>query len=513
MPEMMNLWDNVRTLLTGTFSLASTTLNAISALIIMSCFLGHYVKLSRKGVLVMSAFFWCFTAYNVFCFTARFFVPIAEANVDTTLDVGLLFYLFVFVVSIFLYDQKKSLRVLYAFETVLVLWLSNEFLIAMLFNLFGIIDGNPALVISRLRNATDPLGFRFYMVLALFSLSLLLIFYFGFYRKGLFLRLRAIEIFFFAVWIFFMSFFAGLVTGDYSVVFQRYSLALMIPLLSIFFPILFLMNRYRSVLRDKTVYQQTYLDAELAYVDQYKKTQTQTRAFRHDMINQLSLLDMLMNEGKTAEAKEQLEQLLGEIKDLSPKYVTGDQMLDCIVAMKAAKMEELGIRFTVDGVVDGGLHMKPMDVCSVFANALDNAIEAVTNLKEQEDRWVDLQIKRTGQFFVIRISNGTEQKVNLKKLFEGGYTSKKDSEHHGFGLANIRSAVERYDGLVKAESEEKRFSLSVMIARQREDNAKAQNLKEQDAKAQDLKEQDMKAQEKKQEEKAQEEKAQEEHGD
>ena len=62
--------------------------------------------------------------------------------------------------------------------------------------------------------------------------------------------------------------------------------------------------------------------------------------------------------------------------------------------------------------------------------------------------------------------NAANQQVDVEKLFSSsGYTSKKDKEHHGFGLRNIRMAVEDYDGLVKAESDESSFALSIMIPR------------------------------------------------
>ncbi|MBO4591601.1 MAG: sensor histidine kinase, partial [Eubacterium sp.] len=199
----------------------------------------------------------------------------------------------------------------------------------------------------------------------------------------------------------------------------------------------------------------------------YKRTQEATRAFRHDIINNLSLTNMMLDEGKTEEASEHLKALLGNVRALSPSVITGDEMLDCIVAMKADKMKELAIDFTADGVVDGGLHMKPMDVCSIFANAFDNAIEASN--KMVPDAWVDLKIKRTEKFFILKISNSSVGKVDVQKLFmTAGYTSKKDTEHHGFGLRNIRNAVEEYDGLVKAESDDNSFALSIMIPRSEE---------------------------------------------
>jgi sensor histidine kinase regulating citrate/malate metabolism len=155
--------------------------------------------------------------------------------------------------------------------------------------------------------------------------------------------------------------------------------------------------------------------------------------------------------------------MLGEVSALSPKYVSGDEMLDIIISMKADRMDELNIKFTLDGVADGGLQIKPMDMCSIFANALDNAIEAASKCEEP---FVSFSIKRTDKFFVIKIINSADKKTDIGKLLStSGYTSKSDKDHHGFGLMNVRRAVEDYNGILKAESDEKSFTLSILMPR------------------------------------------------
>ena len=172
---------------------------------------------------------------------------------------------------------------------------------------------------------------------------------------------------------------------------------------------------------------------------------------------------MLLEEGHTDKAKEHIKDLLGNISSLSPQYVTGDEMLDIIISMKADRMNELNIRFSLDGVADGGLNIKPMDMCSIFANALDNAIEAAASVDDPE---ISFSIKRTDKFFVIRITNSTSGKVDVEKLLDSsGYTSKSDKKHHGFGLMNVRRTVEDCNGMLKASSEENSFTLSVMLPR------------------------------------------------
>ena len=214
---------------------------------------------------------------------------------------------------------------------------------------------------------------------------------------------------------------------------------------------------------EKNKAQEIYVESELAYIEQYKKSQEKTRAFRHDIKNNLSLLQYMLKEGKVAEASGFLEEMSGQMKEMSPQYITGDEMLDCIVAMKADKMSEMGIDFSLDGVLDGGLHMKPMEVCTIFANILDNAIEAAGKVEDTDKRWISMTLKRSGQFWVINVGNSTDRQPDIDEIQAGGYTSKEDKGHHGFGLLNIRQTVEKQDGILKLETKEDAFSLTVML--------------------------------------------------
>ena len=213
-----------------------------------------------------------------------------------------------------------------------------------------------------------------------------------------------------------------------------------------------------------------YISAELDYINQYKKNQTEIRAFRHDIINNLSMLSALHEEKNYEGAKDYIDTLLGNVKSMSPKYITGDEMLDCIVGMKAAKMDEEGINFTLEGVIDCGLGMKAVDICSIFANALDNAIEACEKVSKDLERWIKLSVKRTDKFFLIKLENtmNEEEKTQpLSRLFDEGerITTKKDKAHHGFGVQNMKETVLKYEGIDKVEIEDGVFILSIVIPR------------------------------------------------
>ena len=467
----------------------------IIIILVAACFFGRYVDISRKmiiatiGILVLQIVILLAGDFLLLKINPELYHTME--NLDASEGVSLMdegyegYYAFVSIfqavlnISVFLYafifyfvcyKEKKFLR---AIESTLVLFLLNQYegMIVQFFLLY-IKGGEPDYLQNLYSTVGGPDVMWFnslYVAISLITnIILFLTVYFGYYKKKkvYVVRVRDRVLFVVGLVIFYIIPSIPLAVYELDLRYKVISaiFAFLLPVLGILAPVLIVMNAADKSLKEKNEYQETYLNAELEYIERYKNAQTETRAFRHDIINNLSLTNMMLDEGKVEEASQHLKELLGNVRALSPSIITGDEMLDCIVAMKADKMKELNISFTSDGVVDGGLRMKPMDVCSIFANALDNAIEAAR--KVEKDPWVELKIKRTEKFFVINISNAAEGEVDVEKLFmSNGYTSKKDKEHHGFGLRNIRNAVEDYDGLVKAQSEENTFGLSIMIPR------------------------------------------------
>ena len=160
---------------------------------------------------------------------------------------------------------------------------------------------------------------------------------------------------------------------------------------------------------------------------------------------------------------------MGEVNSMSQKYVTGDEMLDCIVGIKSSKMEEEGINFSVDGVIDGGLGMKPVDICSVFANAIDNAIEVCENLSQNGNRWIKLSLNKMDESYLVKLSHTVP--IEEKKGFTGilfGTNEKispKKKSLNDFGIQNMRAAISKYKGTEKSEVKDGVFTLSITIPR------------------------------------------------
>ncbi|SKA63361.1 GHKL domain-containing protein [Eubacterium uniforme] len=318
-------------------------------------------------------------------------------------------------------------------------------------------------------------AFVFTFTYLLIMLIFFLVLYFSMYKKHRTMYIGWKFRLYFILWevlmiaILYLPFMKGLDESERER-YMGYELGVIMLALCIVIPFFFMIIISRKYVLDKTLIQEEYISAELDYINQYKKNQTEIRAFRHDIINNLSMLSALHDEKNYDGAKEYIDTLLGNVKSMSPKYITGDEMLDCIVGMKAAKMDEEGIDFSLEGVIDGGLGMKAVDVCSIFANALDNAIEACEKIPKDINRWIKLSVKRTDKFFLIKLENSMneEEKTQpLSRLFDEGerITTKKDKAHHGFGVQNMKETVLKYEGIDKVEIEDGVFILSIVIPR------------------------------------------------
>lgn len=248
--------------------------------------------------------------------------------------------------------------------------------------------------------------------------------------------------------------------GDIEGVVNAFYVIVLVTFYFVFLTVL-VKHRLTVYYKKEQEYQKIWMEQELRHFTEYKHAEEETRRFRHDVINNLSCIKTFLQEGKAEEAEHYVEAMLGEVKSLSPVVVTGDEMLDCILTSKWDTMKQAGICFMLDGVLDRGLSWEPIDICTVFANALDNAIEACR--KVEGERQICLHLKYTKNFYCIELINtagGTDMEgVNGERR----YTTKKDTRLHGYGLQNMKRTLQKYDSDMEIETAEGRFVVRMMV--------------------------------------------------
>ena len=102
-----------------------------------------------------------------------------------------------------------------------------------------------------------------------------------------------------------------------------------------------------------------------------------------------------------------------------------------------------GIEIRLDGRLPSPLPVDAADICALFANALDNALEA-----QPGGGWVQVRIRQQGQMLSLVFENPAG---NARADTPRGYTEKKDRDSHGFGLLNMEWAARKYQGSLRRD--------------------------------------------------------------
>lgn len=184
-------------------------------------------------------------------------------------------------------------------------------------------------------------------------------------------------------------------------------------------------------------------------------------ALLHDEKNHIRVIHGMLNQGEFGEAIAYTEQIAEELVKSGSRIWSNHPLLDLILNMKyqEAKTQEIEIEIDFDDM--SGLILKERDICSLFSNLLDNAIEANQKIAEKEKRWIRMRGERKGNLLFLTITNAVDKKVVLNGKLP--VTTKRDKELHGFGMKNIARVVEACEGSMEVEAEEDCFTLSLFL--------------------------------------------------
>ena len=142
-------------------------------------------------------------------------------------------------------------------------------------------------------------------------------------------------------------------------------------------------------------------------------------------------------------------------------FDTGNSTLNIALSEKSLVAKKYNIELT--SLVDGEalINLKPGDIYSLFTNILDNAIEAVKQVKDIDKRVISLVVSKERGFLEIREVNYIFKKpVFINNMPQ---TTKLNTNLHGFGTKSIEYIVYKYNGKVNFKVLDDKFYLNILI--------------------------------------------------
>lgn len=196
------------------------------------------------------------------------------------------------------------------------------------------------------------------------------------------------------------------------------------------------------------------IQTQISYYEDRERTYAEIRRFKHDYINHINCIRSMLK----AERYDEISEYLGNITDMLPadklSFNTGNFISDAILSDKQNCVKEENITIEFEGTIPTSIN--ETDLCIILGNAVDNAIEACLALDGEKKIMIYGGFSHS--YFILTISNPTV-KIENYNIFP--FTTKADKSEHGFGLRNIKSVVDKYNGYMKIDNKDNVFTLSL----------------------------------------------------
>lgn len=197
------------------------------------------------------------------------------------------------------------------------------------------------------------------------------------------------------------------------------------------------------------------IETQLYHYEQLEKMNAELRRFRHDYINHMKCVGSMALNRECDNILNYLDKLSASFPKSSFLFETGNYIADAVLTEKQINSPD-NISIEFDGVVSTDIDN--VDLCIILSNALDNAVEACCLC--DGDKIITVYSGFKHGYFVFKIKNPTVN-TNVNGRIT---TTKSDKMNHGFGLANIKRTLKKYDGRLSTSCEDNIFTLNITFS-------------------------------------------------
>jgi len=198
------------------------------------------------------------------------------------------------------------------------------------------------------------------------------------------------------------------------------------------------------------------IKSQTKHLDEIVAMQNTLRSFRHDIKNHLAAIKGYFANNDCDGGIEYISKISSDIT-FSQSIDTGNSALDAIIGSKKTLAQKHGITFISTVQIPKQMMIDATDICIIFGNSLDNAIEACDKITS-EDKYIKLSVIYDASSVICKISNSISKgkKISLK-------TTKTDKDNHGFGIDNIKKSLSKYNHVIRTSQSDDEFTLSFII--------------------------------------------------
>lgn len=210
--------------------------------------------------------------------------------------------------------------------------------------------------------------------------------------------------------------------------------------------------------------EQLLKESQVNYYKQILKKETDTRKYRHDMVNHLVYLQDILSRNKINDAQKYLLNMLGVFKKIqNTYYVTGNEMLDTIMNYFFGMLPE-NVVIEIKGRCPVDIAITDTDVCTIFSNLFQNAVEEIVE-NSIENAKIIIEVLKGNKYVEYKVINSISYKIDESIIDKNGLprSHKIDKRNHGIGMINVKEAVEKNGGCFDWSWKDGYFCVDVVL--------------------------------------------------
>lgn len=208
---------------------------------------------------------------------------------------------------------------------------------------------------------------------------------------------------------------------------------------------------------NRAIRQQLLVQAD--YYRKFSECIEETKKAEHDLRHHLRTLQGMIHQSNGENADDYIKELLGNQLNLSDMMYCSNDAVNAILGYYANVCKQEGIDLRIATEAAGDLSVDESDLCVVFGNLLENAVEACRRMADT-NRVIEVSSHQVGNQLFITVDNSYAGEIKIKK---GVYLSQKRTEEPGIGILSVTAVAKKYMGQASFEADDQRFRVSIMM--------------------------------------------------
>lgn len=194
-------------------------------------------------------------------------------------------------------------------------------------------------------------------------------------------------------------------------------------------------------------------------ITQLKKYRMQESVNRHDLRHHMQYISTCLTNKDVEEAQSYIAQVCDNINGVSVTEYCENDALNLILSSLVAKAQSQNIESSVNVSVSNEINIPSTDLCIIFANSIENAINACKKIPQSMPRKIKIDCHtKSGKVF-LSIANTFQGYVN----FDDDGLPKCNRTGHGLGTKSIAAMITKNNGLYEFKANHGTFTLNAIV--------------------------------------------------